>query len=331
MKHSIHLAICVSTALVAAASLDCAPATTVTVTAGSDTPNSEVSAPSVSDNHMTISVVNAYSSPLSLSLTSNVPGPSPIGNPLAAEIPHSSGTQYVFPTGWAGRITVGPNLNYNGSKIEGSFTGPPDIDVSYVDGYTVPITCSSEGTAVSGCNIDLFKRAMCEDVLEGPVCLNPARFLDDGPASPFFAPCTGAAYTFPNDNAANAGSLGSNLVSCCIGSTCEAPSRQVSLFRPPSEHSAPRSLVTQTATVNVSSFVASGSLKPTAPLVGNLLGTGLTNMAPFPTSRLNQGDSIKSRLASHSLPSGFLSSSTLRRTTTKRYAFTKWITTTMTV
>ena len=45
-----------------------------------------------------------------------------------------------------------------GSKIEGSLTGPPDINVSYVDGFSVPITCSSEGVAVSSCNIDLYKK-----------------------------------------------------------------------------------------------------------------------------------------------------------------------------
>jgi len=53
---------------------------------------------------------------------------------------------------------VGPNLNPDGSKIKSSYTGPPDIDISYIDSYSVPITCSSEGTAVSGYNIDLFKQ-----------------------------------------------------------------------------------------------------------------------------------------------------------------------------
>jgi hypothetical protein len=118
------------------------------------------------------------------------------------------------------------NLNPNGSLIESSFTGPPDIDVSYVDGYSVPITCSSQGTAVTGCNIDLFKEATCEDEVDGPVCLNLARFTPDGPPTNFFATCAGAAYTFPNDNAANKGNLGSNLISCCIGTSCEAPLRQ---------------------------------------------------------------------------------------------------------
>ena len=34
-----------------------------------------------------------------------------------------------------------------------------DLDeISFVDGYSVSITCSSEGTAVSDCNINLFKQ-----------------------------------------------------------------------------------------------------------------------------------------------------------------------------
>ena len=187
--------------------------------------------PSVTDGakpYMTIAITNQYGSHLSLSLASNADGPSPMGSPTPAILPNASPTQYIFPTGWAGRVCIGPNLNPNGSKIEGSFTGPPDIDVSYVDGYSVPITCSSEGVAVSGCNIDLFRQTyiLCENQVPGPVCINPAKDIPDGPASRFFATCAGAAYTYPNDNDANASNLGSNLVTCCVGTSCKAPLRQ---------------------------------------------------------------------------------------------------------
>jgi len=63
-------------------------------------------------------------------------------------------------------VGVRLNLNVNSSKIEGSFIVPEDttviildIDISYVDGYSVPITCSSGGITVTGCNIELFKLA----------------------------------------------------------------------------------------------------------------------------------------------------------------------------
>ena len=176
---------------------------------------------------MTIAITNSYGAQLSLSFGLNAGFPPPLGNPQPTILPDSSSTQYLYPTGWTGRVDVGPNLSPYGSKIEGSFTGLPDIDVSYVDGYSVPITCSSLGVAVTGCNIDLFKEATCENQVDGPVCLNSAVNLADGPPPCFFAPCAGAAYTFPNDNEANTSNLGSNLVSCCIGTTCEAPSRQL--------------------------------------------------------------------------------------------------------
>ena len=71
---------------------------------------------------------------------------------------------------------MGPNLNPDGSKIEGSLTGPPDIDVSYMDSYSVPITCSFEGIVVTGYNIDLFNQPdiLCNNQVDGPIYLNPA-------------------------------------------------------------------------------------------------------------------------------------------------------------
>ena len=181
------------------------------------------------DEYMTIAITNTYGKCLSLSFASDVGAPSPVGNPSPTMLPDNAFTQYIFPTGWAGRITVGPNTNPYGSKIEASCTGPPDVDVSYVDGYSVPVTCSSEGTAVSGCNIELFGQPgiTCDTQVEGPVCLNPAQNIPNGPAPRFFAACVGAAYTYPNDNKANVGDLGDKLVSCCIGTSCNAPVRQL--------------------------------------------------------------------------------------------------------
>ena len=242
MKKSCQIAVLALAALVAANPFNCPPAATVTVTYGDghSTPASNsvpvTSAPppvstmvtAGSADYMTISITNVYGTQLSLSFASNAGGPTPVGNPSATVLPDTSPTQYAFPTGWAGRIYVGPNTNPMGSKIEGSITGPPDIDVSYVDGYSVPITCSSEGTAVSGCNIDLFKQPSitCNNQVDGPVCLNSAQNIPNGPAPPFFTACAGAAYTYPNDNEANVSNLKSNLVSCCIGTSCKAPSRQ---------------------------------------------------------------------------------------------------------
>lgn len=106
---------------------------------------------------LTINVVNSYGTPLSIFYGSNAGAPTPVGNPGSGVL--TSSTQVLFPSGWAGRITIGRNYDPQGSKIEGSFSPPnyvPDVDISYVDGYSVPISCSCSGVAVAGCNIRMF-------------------------------------------------------------------------------------------------------------------------------------------------------------------------------
>ena len=38
----------------------------------------------------------------------------------------------------------------------------------------------------------------CPSEGPGPICYNPEEDVPNGPAAPFFAPCAGAAYTYPN-------------------------------------------------------------------------------------------------------------------------------------
>ena len=138
-----------------------------------------------------------------------------------------SSTFYSFPTGWAGRILVGKTNDPANSKIEGSITGSPDMDVSYVDGYSVPIVCSSGGM-VSGCNTELFglNGNTCNqnvDISDFEICTNPARNLNDGPADSFFEACQGKAYTYPNDNDANYSNV-DFTTNCCIGTECSMDS-----------------------------------------------------------------------------------------------------------
>lgn len=103
--------------------------------------------------NLTLNVVNSFGGPLSVLYDANAGAPSPIGNPGSGTL--TASTQLVLPSGWAGRITIGKNYDPKGSKIEASFVAPdyvPDVDVSYVDGYSVPISCSCSGVAVTGCN-----------------------------------------------------------------------------------------------------------------------------------------------------------------------------------
>ncbi|KAL8794479.1 MAG: hypothetical protein Q9195_002952 [Heterodermia aff. obscurata] len=155
---------------------------------------------------LTIGISNQYGSPMSIEFDHNAGVPEPIGGPLAPTQLGASSTQYSFPTGWAGRIYVGKTLNSANSKIEGSYIGSSDVDVSYVDGYSAGNTCD---------HVDN----------NGPVCINPQVNVPYGPATPFFAPCQGAAYTYPKDDWANIGGVGAQ-VECCVGQSCPAPDRQ---------------------------------------------------------------------------------------------------------
>ena len=191
-------------------------------------PASVTSAPPVGSGVMNIAIENHWPEPLSISYGDNEGSPGALGAPSVG--PLGTSTEVVYPTGWAGRIYIGKTINSADSKIEGSTTGANDIDVSYVDGYSVPITCSVAGTPVTGCNIDLFTTGNCTTMVgQKDVCLNPMQGVADGPAVPFFLPCQGAAYTFPNDNVANNGDTGKEEIKCCIGTEamgCKAPERQ---------------------------------------------------------------------------------------------------------
>lgn len=192
------------------------------------------SAPAVvnqgSPDSFTIAITNLYDSPVSLALGSNDPGPKPDGNPQATVLGKGSATTYTFPTGWAGRISVGKTLCGSNSLIEASFPGEEwnSLDVSYVDGYSVPITCSNNGQAVTGCTVDLWNQGnTCSSPIDnGAACHNSAG--DNGPAIQFFKPCEGAAYTFPTDDGATDGSVQGKVMSCCIGTSCPKPAKQQS-------------------------------------------------------------------------------------------------------
>ena len=100
-----------------------------------------------SGSDLTINVVNSFGVPLSIFYGSNAGAPTPVGNPGSDVL--TSSTRVLFPSDWAGRITIGKNYDPWGSKIEASFSSPnyvPDVDVSYVDGYSVPISCSCKST-----------------------------------------------------------------------------------------------------------------------------------------------------------------------------------------
>ena len=181
---------------------------------------------------LTISVTNLYGTPLSIGVGSNYGCPTPDGNPQPTTV--ASSVSYTFPIGWAGRISVGKSLSGCNSLIEASYEPdwPRAVDVSYVDGYSVPITCSVDDQAVTGCNLELFDQGVeCDSPLDNGACPNSARTLNNGPPPAFFAPCQGSAYTFPKDDTATNSGITGLQISCCIGTSCPKPSLQHSQKR----------------------------------------------------------------------------------------------------
>jgi hypothetical protein len=106
------------------------------------------------------------------------------------------------------------------------------VDISFVNGFTVPVTCECDGVYVAGCKKNLFNNVEAGGVQARKVQLsaanaavNPLRAdMDATSAKAFFAPCAGLAYTFPNDHAAfSFGACQSGTVSCCVGTACQEP------------------------------------------------------------------------------------------------------------
>ncbi|KAL8992883.1 MAG: hypothetical protein Q9169_006768 [Polycauliona sp. 2 TL-2023] len=183
---------------------------------------------------MTVHITNKFGQDLPISYQSNQGSPTIIGNPSTNYFLKDSQTRVVVTKNFAGAIFIGKSFNPANSKIEISWSPPqnyrPGVDVSYVDGYSVPITCSCGGVPVTGCNILLASQGrVCPIPGAGDkvICYNPKKTVDNGPADPFFQPCQGAAYTYPNDHEANGyGKCDSGNIQCCVGGSCPRPGQQ---------------------------------------------------------------------------------------------------------
>ena len=179
MKAFCQITVLVLAALIAATSYNCSPAPTVTVNIVNTDSISVLSAVSVTsasaaestattddlDNYITIAIINVYSNFLSLFFASNSDCSSSVDNSSVITLSKNDFTQYAFSTEWGERIYVSLNLNLNSSKIEDSYTDSSNIDVSYVDDYSVSIICSSERETVFSYNIKLFNQSdiSCND------------------------------------------------------------------------------------------------------------------------------------------------------------------------
>ncbi|KAI3393583.1 hypothetical protein diail_3932 [Diaporthe ilicicola] len=185
--------------------------------------------------HLTIQIVNSYGHEITTAHASNAGSPTPVGGAIQpGVVPHGTTASFAVPTGWAGNVAMNrANFSITGdaSLLEASFVKPngwefavAGVDVSYVNGFTVPITCKCDGAWVAGCKKNLFnvKHEAREVNNVANAAANPLRAdMSATSAKEFFKPCEGAAYTFPNDHAANSfGDCQSGLISCCVGTAC---------------------------------------------------------------------------------------------------------------
>ncbi|KUL85351.1 hypothetical protein ZTR_07004 [Talaromyces verruculosus] len=192
--------------------------------------------------YLTIAVVNSHGDTITTSLDTNPGAPTPVsGNQGAGTMTNGETASIAVPTNWIGNMAINDALwgiTGDDSLIESNFVVPyggsvavADIDVSYVDGFSVAIVCHCGGlsdTAITGCNKNLFKLNTCPNNDGENACVNPLRSdLSATAPTNFFAPCEGAAYTFPNDSAANSfGTCQTGTYTCCVGAACAANPNQ---------------------------------------------------------------------------------------------------------
>lgn len=183
-------------------------------------------------NSLTIQVTNKMNVAIMTAGTSNAE----VANLMKAnfakpnELAAGASDEVVVPLDWAGRIAVakkGTSILGRESLIEASFhKSGATIDVSFVDGWTVPIVCSCDGKVQSGCTDDLMSMGgSCPMPFSGG-CQNPHRGTttqkdSDSGAHPFFASCKGAAYTWDTDDNASIFGTCKGTISCCVGTEAQ--------------------------------------------------------------------------------------------------------------
>ncbi|KAI1320654.1 hypothetical protein F5Y16DRAFT_405534 [Xylariaceae sp. FL0255] len=162
-----------------------------------------------------------------------VPAPTPVHDELKT-LNVSETAYFAVPTNWAGRVGVweeGFPTYDRATLLEGSFMnqGGPGariaLDVSYVDGFTVPVSCSCGGKVRLGCNANLHDYCPAEYKQSPKICINPFRDTPGLPIANFFFPCAALAYTYASDNLATVNGINEaegceTGVTCCVGANC---------------------------------------------------------------------------------------------------------------
>ncbi|KAI0100642.1 hypothetical protein GGR51DRAFT_563976 [Nemania sp. FL0031] len=200
------------------------------------TPEPAVNLNSVYQGEYVLTLVNSHTTAIATAHNQNVGSPTALHD--GGSIIEAGATAVVaFPTGWSGRIAMAEAdtpIRDRASLLEGAFAPPGDalalitLDVSYVDGFTVPIVCECQGEVVLGCNLNLLHMCPSEYRLDAGTCMNPLRDGGNIETDNFFRECASLAYTFPSDDEATRyGIQGCEAsIQCCVGTACAPHPRQ---------------------------------------------------------------------------------------------------------
>ncbi|CAN8101566.1 unnamed protein product [Discula destructiva] len=212
------------------------PAAAVPVNSNNKNNNNNKRDSSAQLTAITITIVNSMKDAISTSIASNA-GVALATGGATGTMAAGASASIVAPMNWAGNMAVGlakynafdqPTLVEAGLSDWGS-GAMMDLDVSYVNGYTVSVTCACNDDAktwLAGCSEDLWAQNTCgadgetDKQDSNGVCINPTNDGTRGAtaASPFFKPCEGKAYTFPADDKSNSeGKCLGGAATCCIG------------------------------------------------------------------------------------------------------------------
>ena len=174
-------------------------------------------------NHMMITMINMFDHNVFLFFDSNVDVFFSRKKFLFTILNNNNFTQYAYFIDWAGWIEVDSNLNLNASKIEVSYMESFNMNVNYVDDYSVSIICFFDDILITDCNIDFFKQSeiWCNDEIEKSICLNLFWNIVNEFVLFFFAICESAVYTYSNDNDVNVVNIKNNVIFCCINTSCK--------------------------------------------------------------------------------------------------------------
>ncbi|KAI0508487.1 hypothetical protein F5B22DRAFT_649980 [Xylaria bambusicola] len=184
-----------------------------------------------------VTLVNSHTADITTAHNQNLGAPTAIQD--GGSIVESGSTAiFAVPTGWAGRVAMaeaGVLIRDRASLLEGSFIHDEGLgaarialDVSYVDGFTVPIVCQCNDKVVVGCNLDLLDMCPADYRINYGTCINPHRD-EMNIGTNFFHECAAMAYTFPTDDRATVwGVEGCEAsIKCCVGTACAPHPRQV--------------------------------------------------------------------------------------------------------